>query len=219
MGAISQTNVKFVGSHCGVSIGEDGPSQMGLEDLALFRSVPKSIVFYPSDAVCVENAVELAAKTKGICYIRTSRPNTPIIYKNNEKFEIGQAKVIYQSENDQILIISGGVTVHEALKAAKELKNDNISVRVIDLFTVKPIDKDAILLNAKQCDSKIITVEDHYAEGGLGEAVLSVVAEERGIFVKKLAVTDIPRSGTPAELLDYYNLSAKSIIKVVKKLI
>lgn len=165
MGAISQTNVNFSGSHVGCSIGEDGASQMALEDLAMFRSIPESTVFYPSDAVSTERAVELAANTKGICYIRTSRPNTAVIYDNNEVFEIGKAKVVHKSENDVATVISGGVTLHEALKAAKKLKESGQNVRVIDVFTVKPLDWKTILENVKQTHNRVVVVEDHYPEG------------------------------------------------------
>lgn len=216
MGAISQTNVNFVGSHCGVSIGEDGPSQMGLEDIAMFRSIPGSTVFYPSDAVSCERAVETAANTKGICFIRLNRPVTAIIYPNDEVFEIGKAKIVKQSTSDKVLVIGAGVTLHEALKAADELAKQNIHIRVLDPYTVKPIDKDAILENAKACGGRIITVEDHYPEGGLGEAVMSACAEERDVIVKKLAVPKVPRSGPPTALLDYYGISAKHIVEHVQ---
>lgn len=162
MGAVSQTNVNFVGSHCGVSIGEDGPSQMGLEDIALFRSIPGSTVFYPSDAVSCERAVELAANTKGVCFIRTSRPNTAVLYGNEDKFEIGQARVVRKSANDQVLLIGAGITLYEALAAAIELEKTGVHARVLDLFTVKPIDRDGIIRNAKECGGRIITIEDHY---------------------------------------------------------
>lgn len=219
MGAISQTNVNFVGSHCGVSIGEDGPSQMGLEDIALFRSIPGSTVFYPSDAVSTERAVELAANTKGICFIRTSRPNTPILYKNDEVLQIGKAKVLKKSVNDKVLVIGAGVTLHEAIAAANELSRVSVNIRVLDPFTVKPLDSEAIIANAKECGGRILTVEDHYPEGGLGEAVLSAVAEEKNITVKKLAVKEVPRSGPPAVLLEKYGISAKHIVNAVQQLV
>uniref|UniRef100_A0A2S2NUG9 transketolase n=1 Tax=Schizaphis graminum TaxID=13262 RepID=A0A2S2NUG9_SCHGA len=219
MGAISQTNVNFVGSHCGISIGEDGPSQMGLEDIALFRSIPGSTVFYPADAVSTERSIELAANTKGICFVRTSRPATAIIYKNDEVFEIGKAKVIKSSPSDKVLVIGAGVTLYEALSAAEDLEKSGINVRVIDPFTIKPLDAATIINNAKECGGRIITVEDHYAEGGLGEAVLSAVAEERDIVVRKLAVTDIPRSGPANVLLDLFGISAKNVVAAVKKFV
>ncbi|KAG7199965.1 hypothetical protein KM043_014394 [Ampulex compressa] len=219
MGAISQTNVNFVGSHCGVSIGEDGPSQMGLEDIAMFRSVPGSTVFYPSDAVSTERAVELAANTKGICFIRTSRPATALLYKNDEPFVVGKAKVVKSSPKDQVLLIGAGVTLHEALKAAEELGKASVHVRVIDPFTIKPIDAAAIIQHAKEVGGRIVTVEDHYAEGGIGEAVLSAVAMERDIVVKKLAVSEVPRSGPPTVLLDKYGISARKIVAAVQEVL
>ncbi|XP_022915303.1 transketolase-like protein 2 isoform X2 [Onthophagus taurus] len=219
MGAISQSNVNFVGSHCGVSIGEDGPSQMGLEDLAMFRSIPGSTVFYPGDAVACERAVELAANTKGITFIRTNRPNTPIIYQNNEIFQIGKSHVVKSTPNDQLLIIGGGVTLIEALTAAEELAKVNVFARVLDPFTIKPIDKEGIIKNALEVGGRILTVEDHYPEGGLGEAVLSAVAEQRNIVVKKLAVPRVPRSGPPTALLDYYGISSKHIVTAANELL
>lgn len=219
MGAISQTNVNFVGSHCGVSIGEDGPSQMALEDLALFRSVPGSTVFYPADAVSTERAVELAANTKGICFIRTSRPNTAVIYNNDEVFVIGKGKVVKQSPKDQVLIIGAGVTLYEGLTAAEQLATDGIHARVLDPFTIKPIDAELIISNAKQCGGRIVTVEDHYPEGGVGEAVLSAVAGERDIMVKKLAVPSVPRSGPSKVLLEMFGISAKCVVAAVKEII
>jgi len=219
MGAISQTNVNFVGSHCGVSIGEDGPSQMGLEDIAMFRAIPGSTIFYPSDAVSCERAVELAANTKGICFIRTNRPATAVIYPNNHVFQAGKANVVKKSNNDQVLVIGAGVTLHEALTAAGELGKAGIGVRVLDPFTVKPIDEEAIIKNAKEVGGRIITVEDHYPQGGLGEAVLSAVAEEKNIIVKKLAVPTVPRSGTPSALIDHYGISAKHIVHAVQEIL
>lgn len=215
MGAISQTNVNFVGSHCGVSIGEDGPSQMGLEDIALFRTIPGSTVFYPSDAVSTERAVELAANTSGVCFIRTSRPNTAVIYENNQKFEVGKAHVVRQSANDKVLLIGAGITLYEALAAATELEKSGISARVLDPFTIKPLDQVAIVENAKAVGGRIVVVEDHYKEGGLGEAVMHAVAEHPRIVVKHLAVQKVPRSGPPTVLIDQFGLSARHIIKAV----
>lgn len=215
MGAISQTNVNFVGSHCGVSIGEDGPSQMGLEDIAMFRTIPGSTVFYPSDAVSTERAVELAANTSGVCFIRTSRPNTAVIYENNQKFEVGKAHVVRQSTNDKVLLIGAGITLYEALTAATELEKSGIKARVLDPFTVKPLDKVSILENAKAVGGRIVVVEDHYKEGGLGEAVMHAVAEHPRIVVKHLAVQKVPRSGPPTVLIDQFGLSARHIIKAV----
>uniref|UniRef100_A0A1A9WEJ4 Transketolase-like pyrimidine-binding domain-containing protein n=1 Tax=Glossina brevipalpis TaxID=37001 RepID=A0A1A9WEJ4_9MUSC len=179
MGAISQTNVNFVGSHCGVSIGEDGPSQMGLEDIAMFRTIPGSTVFYPSDAVSCERAVELAANTKGVCFIRTSRPNTAVIYENNETFAIGKAHIVKKSAKDQVLLIGACVTLYECLQAAKELEKIGIQARVLDPFTVKPLDSNLIVENGRACGGHIVVVEDHYQQGGLGEAVLSVLSDKQ----------------------------------------
>lgn len=219
MAAISQSNINICGSHAGVSIGEDGPSQMGLEDLAMFRSIPGCTIFYPADAVATERAVELAANTKGITFIRTNRPPTTIIYPNDQVFDIGKANVIYSSENDQVLLIGAGVTLLEALEAASRLAQDNVGVRVMDLFTIKPIDKQGVIKNAKDVGGKILVVEDHYPEGGIGEAILSVVAEEKGIYVKLVAIRMIPRSGKTADLLDYYGINAAHIVEYVKEII
>lgn len=218
MGAISQTNVNFVGSHCGVSIGEDGPSQMGLEDIAMFRAIPGSTIFYPSDAVSTERAIELAANTKGICFIRTSRPATATLYKNDEPLAIGKAKVVRSSAKDKVLVIGAGVTLHEAIKTADDLAKIGLNIRVIDPFTIKPIDTQTIIKNAKEVGGRIITVEDHYAQGGLGEAVQSAVAMERDIIVKKLAVPEIPRSGPPTVLLEKYGISARNISAAVEEI-
>ncbi|XP_076344181.1 transketolase-like isoform X1 [Tachypleus tridentatus] len=217
MGAISQVNIKCAGSHAGISIGEDGPSQMALEDLAIFRSLPGATVFYPSEAVSAERACELAAQTQGICFIRTSRPATAVLYSNDEKFEIGKAKVVKNSDSDQVLVIGAGVTLHETLKAADQLAQQGINIRVMDVFTVKPIDKTGILKNAAECKGRIVTVEDHYPEGGLGDAVSEVVSMERNIILKCLAVRDIPRSGPCDALLDMFGISAKCIEKAVKE--
>lgn len=218
MGAISQTNLNCAGSHAGISIGEDGPSQMALEDLALFRSIPGATVFYPSDAVSCENAVEIAANTKGICFIRTSRPNTPVLYENGHKFVIGKANVVRSSNKDVALVIGAGVTLHEAVKAADELAKKNTHIRVLDPFTIKPIDKASIIENAIACGGRIITVEDHYYEGGLGEAVQSAVALERNIVVKKLAVGSVPRSGPSNVLLQMFGIDSSAIIKAVHEI-
>lgn len=219
MGAISQTNVNFVGSHCGVSIGEDGPSQMGLEDIAMFRTIPGSTVFYPSDAVSTERAVELAANTKGVCFIRTSRPNTAVIYDNNVPFHIGKAKIVKQSANDTVLLIGAGITLYEALNAATELEKSGVHCRVMDPFTVKPLDKDAIVQHAAQCGGRIVVVEDHYKQGGLGEAVLSAVAGQRNVVVKHLGVEEVPRSGPPTVLIDMFGISARCVVAAVNDIL
>ncbi|XP_047570767.1 transketolase-like protein 1 [Lutra lutra] len=216
MGAISQININLIGSHCGVSVGEDGPSQMALEDLAMFRSIPNCTVFYPSDATSTEHAVLLAANTKGMCYVRTSRPETAVIYDPQESFAIGQAKVLRHSVNDKVTVIGAGVTLHEALAAAEDLSKQDISIRVIDLFTIKPLDVPTIISNARATGGRIITVEDHYPEGGIGEAVCAAVSMEPDILVHQLAVPAVPRSGKPSELLDMYGVSARHILVAVK---
>ncbi|XP_021357737.1 transketolase-like isoform X2 [Mizuhopecten yessoensis] len=219
MGAISQTNANFVGSHCGVSIGEDGPSQMALEDIAMFRSIPGSTVFYPSDAVSCERAIEFAANTKGVCFVRTSRPTTSMLYDANTDLQIGKAQVVRQSDKDQVTVIGCCVTLHEALKAADKLEIDGVNIRVIDPFTIKPLDEMTILNNARATGGRIITVEDHYAWGGLGDAVCAAVAPFKDIEVHKLAVKEIPRSGPSAELLEKYGISANCIVKEVQRIL
>ncbi|XP_022118708.2 transketolase-like protein 2 [Pieris rapae] len=219
MGAISQSNINLVGSHCGVSIGEDGPSQMGLEDIALFRAVPTATVFYPSDAVSTERSVELAANTRGICYIRTSRPNTAIIYDNDTVFKVGEAKIVRESAKDSILLIGSGVTLHEALAAADQLQQQGINARVLDPFTVKPLDEAAVRAHAHAVGGRVLVVEDHYQAGGLGEAVLSALALERSVVVQHLYVKEVPRSGPPQALLDKYGISSKNIVAAAVKLL
>merc|ERR1719154_423465 len=201
MGVISQTNLNVVGSHCGISIGEDGPSQMALEDIAMFRSLPGCTLFYPSDAVACEMATQLAANQRGVCFLRVSRPATPVVYANDEQFAIGKAKILRKSDSDQVLVIGAGVTLHEALKAPDSLKEAGVNIRVMDPFTIKPLDIQAVQDNAAACNGRIITVEDHYPEGGLGDAVLDAVSSYRNMIVRKLAVNAVPRSGPPPSSL------------------
>ncbi|KAF4070667.1 hypothetical protein AMELA_G00288110 [Ameiurus melas] len=219
MAAISESNINLCGSHCGVSIGEDGPSQMALEDLAMFRAIPTATVFYPSDAVSTEKAVELAANTKGICFIRTSRPENPVIYNSDEEFRVGQAKVVYKNSKDQVTVIGAAVTLHEALDAAEQLKKERKYIRVIDLFTIKPLDSKTIIENARATGGRIITVEDHYYEGGLGEAVCSAVVNEPDFTVERLAVSHVPRSGKPKELLKLFKIDSEAIVQAVNKIL
>ncbi|KAI1287035.1 Transketolase-like protein 2 [Halotydeus destructor] len=219
MGAISQANIKCVGSHCGVSIGEDGPSQMGLEDIAMFRTIPDAVVFYPADAVSTERSCELAAQYKGIVFIRTSRPATPVIYANDFKFAIGKANVVKTNGQDKCLLIGAGVTLFEAWNASETLlKQHNIPTRVLDLFTIKPLDVNAIIANAQECGGNIVVAEEHYPEGGLGEAVATAVAG-LNIRVTRLAVQEIPRSGPADVLIDKYGIGARSIIEAVRALV
>jgi transketolase len=217
MAAISRSNIKLMGSHVGVSIGEDGPSQMGLEDLAMMMAQPGVVVLYPSDGVCTHWLTALAAEHQGMVYIRTGRPKNPILYKNDELFVIGGSKVLRQSAKDRLTVVAGGVTVFEALKAYDELGKQGIPIRVIDLYSVKPIDRETLRNSARATGNAILTVEDHYRHGGLGDAVLSAVGSE-GIKVHQMAVTEIPHSGKPEELLDRYGISAKHIVEKVTKL-
>jgi transketolase len=217
MSQYSDANLKFVGSHAGVSIGEDGPSQMGLEDLAMFRTVLDSVVLYPCDAVSTENLVAEAAKHYGMVYIRTTRMATPILYGPEEKFPLGGCKVLRQSDRDAATVAAVGVTVFEALKAYDELQKEGILIRVLDLYSIKPLDV-ATLQEAARATKAIITVEDHYAEGGLGEAVKSALAAA-GAPVYSLAVRKKPKSGKPAQLLDYEEISGDAIINKVKDIL
>lgn len=216
MSQYSDANIKFSGSHGGVSIGEDGSSQMGLEDIAMFRAMLNSVVLYPSDAVSMEKLVEEAARHKGMVYIRATRKDTPVLYSNDEEFSIGGSKILRESERDLITVIAAGITLHEALGACDELKREGIFIRVIDLYSIKPIDVET-LNKAAQATNAIITVEDHYADGGIGEAVRSALALHY-VPVHSLAVRKMPRSGKPAELIEYEGISKNAIIKKVKEL-
>jgi transketolase len=218
MASISRSNIKLMGSHVGVSIGEDGPSQMGLEDLAMMAAQPGVAILYPSDAICTHWLTALAADHQGMAYIRTGRPKTSILYKNDEKFAIGGSKVLRESANDRLTVIAAGVTVFEALKAHDELATQGLAVRVVDLYSIVPIDRATLLACARATNNLILTVEDHYAHGGVGDAVLAAVNTE-GVKVHKLAVTEIPHSGKPDQLLDRYGISARHIVEKVKKLV
>jgi transketolase len=215
---ISMANLKLAGSHVGVSIGEDGPSQMALEDLAMMRAIAGSTVLYPSDAVSAEKLVEQMALAKGICYLRTSRPKTPVIYNNDEPFPIGGAKVARQNPGDKVTVVAAGVTLHEALKAADSLKSEGIGITVIDAYSVKPLGKEVITAAAQKTNQTVITVEDHYTEGGLGDAVAGELSAD-GIKVHKLAVRALPRSGKPEELLAWAGIDAAAIVKKVKAVV
>jgi transketolase len=215
---ISQANVKLVGSHVGVSIGEDGPSQMGLEDIAMMRTVVGSVVLYPSDAVCAEKLMDQMAEHEGICFLRTSRPKTPVLYNNDESFRIGGAKVLRQSPNDKVTVIGAGVTLYEALKAADILKGEGIGITVIDAYSIKPLAKEVLLAAAQKTNNLVVTVEDHYAEGGVGDAVAGELSAE-GVRVHKLAVRELPHSGKPEELLAKYGIDAHAIVQKVKALL
>jgi transketolase len=215
MAAISNVNIKLAGSHAGVSIGEDGPSQMALEDLAMCRAEPNYTVLYPCDAVSAERLVTLATYRSGPAYIRTSRPKTPVIYSNDEAFEIGGLKVLRQSGQDVATVIGAGVTVFEALKAYDKLKAEGTSIRVIDLYSLAPVDAAGLTAAARATGGRLITVEDHYPSGGVGDAVAEAVAGA-GFTVHRLAVREIPRSGKPDELLERYGISSAHIVSAVR---
>jgi transketolase len=219
MAAISQANIRLSGSHAGVSIGEDGPSQMALEDIAALRAVHSSTVLHPCDGNQTAKLVAAMAETDGIVYLRTLRPNTPVIYDADEEFELGGSRVLRSSESDDVTLVGAGITVHEALKAADALAEDGIDARVIDLYSIKPIDTET-LVAAVEATGRIVTVEDHWPEGGLGDAVLAALADaDVQARVHKLAVTDMPRSGKPAELLSAYGIDAEHIVEAAKDLV
>jgi transketolase len=215
MSQYSLANIKFCGSHSGVSIGVDGSSQMGLEDIAMFRTILDGVVLYPSDAVATEKLVEEAALHRGIVYLRTTREATPVIYRNDEVFRIGGCKVLKRSPKDAVTVVGAGITLHEALAAYEELKSEGIMVGIIDLYSIKPLDV-ATLTEVAVATRKILTVEDHFAEGGIGEAVRTALAET-ATSVDSLAVRKMPKSGKPQELLDYEEISRKAIVKKVKE--
>ncbi len=213
MSQYSKPNIKFAGSHAGTSIGKDGPSQMGLEDIAMFRTLLDSVVFYPSDAVATEKLMEIAAEHFGIVYLRLTRSKTPVIYDTNETFSIGGSKTIRSSKEDVFTIVSAGYTLHEALKAYEALRKLNITVRVIDLYSIKPLDKETLGKAAHETGG-LLVVEDHYAEGGMGDAVFSAM---RGINsrMEHLAVVTKPGSGSTEELLASQSLSHTAIAEAV----
>ena len=216
MAAISNSNIKMAGSHAGVSIGEDGPSQMALEDLAMMRAQPNVTVLYPCDAVSTDRLIEAAAYHHGPVYMRTSRPKTPVIYGPEEAFPIGGLKILRQGSADVATVIGAGITVFEALKAHDELRKRDVAIRVIDLYSLQPIDADALLRCARDTGGRMITVEDHYEAGGIGDAVATAVAGH-GFTVRRLAVREIPRSGTPEQLVDQYGISARHIVAAVRE--
>lgn len=239
MAALANSNFTICGSHCGVSIGEDGASQMGLEDIAMFRATPNTSIFYPSDAVSAEKLVLLASQMKGIKYLRTTRPKTSVIYSNEEPFEIGDFKVLRQYinleekkkskakkskrkakqiEGDQIVLIGAGITLHECLKAHEDLKSKGINSAVIDLYCIKPLNISKLASFIQSHGSKIIVAEDHYAEGGIGE-MLSAALANTEIKIKSLAVKRIPHSGTMLQLLDKYEINSRAIAEAARKLI
>ena len=218
MAAVSRANLAIAGSHAGVSIGEDGPSQMALEDLASYRAIHGSTVLYPSDPNQTAALVAQMADRAGIVYMRTTREKTPVIYAPDEAFHIGGSRVVRESEADDLTIVAGGITLHEASKAADELAADGINARVIDAYTVKPIDVETLRV-AAETTGRILTVEDHWPEGGIGDAVLEALAETGAAArVTKLAVRIMPGSGTPAELLSAAGIDAAHIVSAAREL-
>ena len=220
MAAISRASIRLCGSHAGVSIGEDGPSQMGLEDLAAFRAIHGSTVLHPCDANQTAKLVAQMADREGIVYLRTLRPATPVLYEPDEDFPIGGSKVVRASDEDDVAIVACGITVHEALQTAEELEQDGICARVIDAYSVKPIDAETLHAAAEATGGRLVTVEDHWPEGGLGEAVLAAFADaEERPRVVTLAVRDMPTSGPPAEVMDAAGISARHIADAARRLV
>jgi transketolase len=219
MAAVSRATFSVSGSHAGVSIGEDGPSQMALEDIAEFRAIHGSTVLHPCDGNQTARLVAAMADTEGISYLRTLRPATPIIYSPDEEFEIGGCRVLRSSDSDEVALIGAGVTVQEALKAADALAEEGIAARVIDLYSIKPLDEETLRVAAEATGGRLVTVEDHWAEGGLGDAVLAALAEtDEPPRVVKLAVRDMPTSGQPDELLARAGIDAAHIADAARKL-
>ena len=218
MAAISRSSMTLVGSHAGISIGQDGPSQMGLEDIAMMRALPDSIVLYPCDATSTYALVELASQQKNICYIRTTRSETPVIYPPEQSFSIGGCNVIRSQQDDKLCIIAAGITLHEALKAHAQLQEEKINACIIDLYSIQPLDTKTIIEHAKRCNKKVITVEDHYLQGGIGQTITYALRNE-DCTIECLAVSQLPRSGKPEELLAWAEIDAAGIIKAVKKMI
>ncbi len=219
MAAIGRAALRIAGSHAGVTIGQDGPSQMGLEDIALMRALPGSIILYPCDAVSTYKAVELMANHyDGISYLRLTRAETPVLYDSSEIFTVGGCKVLRESDDDKMLIVAAGITVFEALKAYEELKAKNISVSIIDLYSVKPLCAQTLIVQARKAQKRIITVEDHFIQGGLGEAVCYELRNE-DFRIEVLAVKELSRSGKPQELLAYHRINSTAIIETAYQLL
>jgi transketolase len=221
MAAISRANIRLSGSHAGVSIGEDGPSQMALEDLAMMRAVYDSTVLYPCDGNQTAKLVAQMADLPGISYIRTTREKTPVIYGPDEQFPVGGSKVVRSSDKDEVTIVAAGITLHNALAAYDQLKSQGIRARVIDAYSVKPIDEETLFAAAEEAGDTIVTVEDHWPEGGLGEAVLEAFTKRDGTLprVVKLAVQSMPGSGTPDQLMEEAGISAHAIVLAVRALV
>jgi len=216
MASISSADLTITGAHSGIATGEDGAPQMGLEDISMFRDLPNSSLFYPSDAVSSQKLTQLAYKSKGIKYIRTTRPKLPVIYKNSERFPIGDFKILKQSSKDKCVLIGSGITLHESLKAHALLKNTKTAV--IDLYCIKPFNSKKLISFVKKHGNKIVVTEDHFKAGGIGE-MLAEELENTGIKISHLYVSGIPHSGTYIQLLNKYKINYKAIVNAVKKLV
>jgi transketolase len=220
MSAISQANIRLCGSHCGVEIGADGPSQMALEDLAMMRAVHGSTVLYPSDATSTASLTAQMADRSGVVYIRTTRGAYPVLYGPDEAFPIGGSKLVQSSPDDQVTLIGAGVTLQNCLGAADQLAADGISARVLDLYSVKPIDTQALLQAAAATSGRVVVAEDHYPEGGLGSAVLDAFNDAgHPVLIRHLAVHDLPGSGTAEELMEAAGISAGKIAQAARDLV
>ena len=220
MASVSRARLALSGSHAGVSIGEDGPSQMGLEDIAMLRALHSSVVLHPCDANQTARLVAAMAEVDGIAYIRTLRPATPVLYGPDEEFEIGGSRVLRSSDEDEVAIVAAGITVHEALKAADALAEEGVAARVIDLYSIKPLDRETLLTAAEATGGRLVTVEDHRPEGGLGDAVASALTDaDEPPRIVKLAVAEMPGSGKPAELLAAAGIDAEHIAEAVRRLV
>jgi len=222
MAAISRANIRLSGSHAGVSIGEDGPSQMALEDLAMMRAVHGSTVLYPCDGNQTAKLVAAMADLPGISYIRTTRANTPILYQPEDDFPIGGSRVVRGGDaGDRVTVVAAGITVHESLKAADELAKGGVKIRIIDAYSVKPLDARGIAKAVRETGGRIVIVEDHWPEGGLGDAVVSglVALGVKDIALRHLAVRDMPTSGKPAELVEAAGIGARDIAAAVRALL
>jgi transketolase len=220
MAAISRATFSLCGSHAGVSIGEDGPSQMALEDIASLRAIHGSTVLHPCDANQTAKLVVAMADTDGISYLRTLRPATPVLYSPDEEFAIGGSRVLRSSDSDEVALVGAGITVHEALRAADALADEGVAARVIDLYSIKPLDEETLRAAAEATAGRLVTVEDHWAEGGLGDAVLAALADtEEPPRVVKLAVREMPKSGKPEELLARAGIDAEHIAAAARQLV
>jgi transketolase len=221
MAKVSQANIKFIGSHVGVSIGEDGPSQMGLEDIALFGAMPGTTIFQPADGISTAKLTAVMTKEPGLSYMRTLRPKTAVLYSDEETFETGGSKILRQSELDVLTVAATGITVFEALKAADELKGQGIWVRVVDCYSINPIDADTLSACLDETVQPIlITIEDHFIHGGMGDfAIAALATMDKQYLVIKMGVTEISRSGKMEELLDHAGISAAKLVEKIKEVL